>query len=446
MSDSFDKKHKPDSSKEINRRQMLTIAGTSVLGVALGACGGGGGKNSDPIPTPTPTPTSPPESRTIQVERIGNISPTLISSDGKGVVGYKIVDGLGASPVKYWSSATGIYDFGNFQGDSIEVTGISSNGRVIIGNITTFDANNSRSLSEAFRWTIETGFVRLGKLREENTNIQANALSDDGKVIVGESSSSGKGEAFRWTAETGMVSLGKLRAGARYTVAKSISGDGRIIVGNSGNEAFRWVAETGMVSLGYLYLSDSYSSADKISKDGKIIIGNNFELTFKWIENVGMSRLGNVDIVNFYPSMVSSDGNIIIGNSNTYTDVFINSKALRQTLDGNIVDLGHLNQGDQYSAVTSSSGDGNVILGTNTAVFDLRKTTIFESFIWTRTRKMRRLLEALQKMGADMNGWEWIHQAVISADGKTIIGNGMYNGTRESFRAYSINGFDELSA
>ena len=62
-------------------------------------------------------------------------------------------------------------------------------------------------------------------------------------------------EAFRWTAETGMIRLGDLPGGAIDAAALDVSADGSIVVGwgcTTGNcmalppEAFIWDATNGM--------------------------------------------------------------------------------------------------------------------------------------------------------------------------------------------------------
>jgi probable HAF family extracellular repeat protein len=82
---------------------------------------------------------------------------------------------------------------------------------------------------------------------------QANGVSADGSVVVGESSSAAGFEAFRWTEATGMVGLGDLPGGDFSSEALGVSADGSVIVGvsntASGSEAFLWDAANGMRNL-----------------------------------------------------------------------------------------------------------------------------------------------------------------------------------------------------
>jgi probable HAF family extracellular repeat protein len=82
----------------------------------------------------------------------------------------------------------------------------------------------------------------------------ADAISDDASVIVGEHQVSGFWRAFRWTESTGMQDIGTL--GGPESRALAASQNGSVIVGTSltsqlsdSNHAFRWTAKTGMQDL-----------------------------------------------------------------------------------------------------------------------------------------------------------------------------------------------------
>src|SRR5262249_32022371 len=83
--------------------------------------------------------------------------------------------------------------------------------------------------------TAEAGIVSLGDL-PGLPNIQANAVSADGRVVVGNAYYPGKIEAFLWTPEAGMVGFGSLPGGANIGEAYSISSNGRFVAG-SGTDA-----------------------------------------------------------------------------------------------------------------------------------------------------------------------------------------------------------------
>ena len=222
-------------------------------------------------------------------------SAYAVSADGSFVVG------LGYSQVKpfpeafCWTASGGIYGLGGlppvFAGS--RAYGVSADGSVIVGDI--LGAN-----IQAFRWTQEEGMVGLGDLTGFKRGYSiAYGVSADGSIIVGESASyKGVNEAFRWTKEECMVGLGFLNVPAEpddaESQAKAISADGSVIVGWSTSprfncEAFRW--EDGvMTGLGI------DGPAYAVSADGSVIVGATcFDLAaFIWDETNGARYLKDV--------------------------------------------------------------------------------------------------------------------------------------------------------
>ena len=72
----------------------------------------------------------------------------------------------------------------------------------------------------------------LGDLPGGVTSSNANAISGDGTIVVGYSSSHLGPEAFYWTEPTGMIGLG-VPLGGLGSIAYGISGDGSTVVGRS---------------------------------------------------------------------------------------------------------------------------------------------------------------------------------------------------------------------
>jgi len=171
---------------------------------------------------------------------------------------------------------------------------VSANGSVIVGE------SRSASGYEAFRWTQEEGMVGLSDLTGFKRGYSvAYGISADGSIIVGESASyRGVNEAFRWTKEEGMVGLGFLYVPTEppeaESQAKAISADGSVIVGWStssrlGYEAFRW--EDGvMTGLGII------GCAYAVSADGSVIVGATIfdRSAFIWDETNGARDLKDV--------------------------------------------------------------------------------------------------------------------------------------------------------
>lgn len=143
-------------------------------------------------------------------------------------------------------------------------------------------------------------FMGLGDLPGRRFWSVPFAVSADGSTIVGvgvSAESGSNGEAFRWTAETGMVRLGDFRG-------SDVSGDGSVVVGTGFDERaeFRWTAESGIVRLANLdgtFDPVALSKVAAISADGTTIVGSwtdpadedHDRLPFYWTDDTGMVRL-----------------------------------------------------------------------------------------------------------------------------------------------------------
>jgi probable HAF family extracellular repeat protein len=162
--------------------------------------------------------------------------------------------------------------------------GVSADGSVVVG-----EAPGAQG-PEAFRWTQATGMVGLGDLPGGVFHSSAQAVSSDGRVIVGFSASAaGNTEAFRWTEGTGIVGLGDLPGGVFYSRAEATSADGGVVVGMAatdpgGATAFIWTPADGMRSLqevlttahglGSELYGFTLSDARDVSDDGRVIVGH----------------------------------------------------------------------------------------------------------------------------------------------------------------------------
>jgi uncharacterized membrane protein len=139
----------------------------------------------------------------------------------------------------------GLGDFsgGAFQSDA---RALSADGSVAAGYGT------SATGIEAYRWTQSTGMVTLGDLSGGLVESRAFGISGDGATIVGYGTSANGQEAFVWDSANGMRSLKNLLAtngvdmtGWTLTQANAVSSDGRTIVGfgtDPSNQVQAWVA------------------------------------------------------------------------------------------------------------------------------------------------------------------------------------------------------------
>jgi len=147
---------------------------------------------------------------------------------------------------------------------------VSPDGKTVVG------FSSGPDWAQPFRWTEVEGMTSLGALPDDTRQIgKALDVSADGQTVVGMASSvNGVFEAFRWTAATGMQPLGDLPGGLFESTAYDVSDDGRVVVGFGSStrfrisEAFIWQAETGMQSLTEVLIFQYWNRAWQLPFDG----------------------------------------------------------------------------------------------------------------------------------------------------------------------------------
>jgi probable HAF family extracellular repeat protein len=140
-------------------------------------------------------------------------------------------------------------------GGAGQAHGISADGSTIVG----YGDNGAENETEAFVWTAGSGMQGLGILAPSGSLFResmANAVSADGSIVVGRTTSLRGLEAFIWKRDSGiMIGLGMLTSEAHVSEALAVSGDGSTIVGAStkvgslGTRAFIWDEQNGMREL-----------------------------------------------------------------------------------------------------------------------------------------------------------------------------------------------------
>jgi probable HAF family extracellular repeat protein len=314
-----------------------------------------------------------------------------VSADGSVVVGTS--GSASGNEAFRWTQAEGMVGLGLLPGggpSSSAMGGVSADGSVVVGaadsgsqvtcipEIVVCIGGTSTSGYQAFRWTASEGMVGLGYLAGGSSYSAAQAVSADGRVIVGWSYSGFGREAFRWTASEGMVGLGDLPGGIFYSLAFGVSADGSVIVGQSytasGYEAFIWDAGRGMRNLKDV-LGTDYGLADAlngwtledaraISADGLTIVGRGVNPSGDpqgWVADLHQAILEvTIDIK---PGSVPNTINlgsagvvpVAILSSPTFDAQEVNPETVR--LAGASVKL--IGKGDRFScAVEDVNGDG----------------------------------------------------------------------------------------
>ncbi|MHC4112277.1 MAG: hypothetical protein ACYSUY_14485, partial [Planctomycetota bacterium] len=316
---------------------------------------------------------------------------------------------------------TGLHDW-------IHAYDISADGSVVVGY-----ANH-----RAFRWTEEGGLVLLESPLEGYAAV-ANAVSGNGRVVVGSGTIVNGCEAFRWTAEDGTVGLGHIGS---YLDSRAfdVSDDGSVIVGWGQNAsgyygAFRWTTSDGMQELA---TGSLVSYAEGVSADGSVVVGSSVEVNsgeaFRWTESGGTVGLGDLPGGVFWSgaTAVSPNGSVVVGYSNSASSGWSN-EAFRWTVKDGMVGLGDLPGGDFDSTAHAVSGDGSVVVGRSVVEGSVHPFKTWaeegfrvEAFIWDSDNAMRSLKDVLETdFGLDLTGWMLIEATAISTDGVTIVGNGI---------------------
>lgn len=307
---------------------------------------------------------------------------TALSADGTAAIGNSRTEGSPPNSFAfYWSQFTGTTVPGHPDGYvNSTASAISADGSTMVGSLYHVDPFGTPTDRQAARASRADGFFLggLGYLPGgSNTFSSANAVSADGSVIVGVSTSANsEQEAFRWTPAGGMAGLGLLPGGTA-SAAGFVSGDGLVIVGSasfawdpSRRAAFRWTEASGITDLGVLPGAVA-TTAFAMSRDGRLVVGQSGSEAFRWSEA------------------------------------------------GGIVGLGHL-PGDQMSAAMAVSDDGAVIVGRS--FFPDGRT---EYFVWTEAEGPRSLRDLLASSGVDVSGWQNLAAEALSGDGNTIVGQGI---------------------
>lgn len=157
------------------------------------------------------------------------------SADGGVLAGYgRSMNGYEAFR---WTQNGGMVGIGDLQGGIFDssASGISSDGETIVGG------SQSAQGFEAFRWTQQTGMEGLGDLPGGNFWSLAKGVGANGAMVVGQGESSNGREAFVWSPAQGMRRLWDALvtqnidpASTGWSLlekANAVSSDGRYVVG-----------------------------------------------------------------------------------------------------------------------------------------------------------------------------------------------------------------------
>lgn len=171
---------------------------------------------------------------------------TDVSTDGSVVVGSSQTVGSAEHAFR-WTQPGGMIDLGTGNGPTgfSRAHGVNGDGSVVVGE-SDFPPPQGGffDVVQAFRWTEADGLQTIGGIETISRSI-ATAVTADGSVIVGRSTISvpsgntieTHSRAFRWTESGGMQNLGVL-PGYEYSTATAVSDDGTVVVGVSSTTFF----------------------------------------------------------------------------------------------------------------------------------------------------------------------------------------------------------------
>jgi len=352
-----------------------------------------------------------------------------VTTDGRTIAGESVLSSTfgGAPQAVLWRNGNPASMVATVPGSSV-FTALSADGTAAIGNAGT---QGSPPNSFAFYWSQFFGTSVPGH-PDGYVNSTASAISADGGTMVGSLyrvdpfGTPTNRQAARASRPHGLFfeGLGYLPGGSNtFSTANAVSADGSVVVGmstsaNSEQEAFRWTPTGGMLGLGFLPGGIS-SWASFVSADGQVIVGSvgissepPHQAAFRWTEALGMTDLGVLPgAVHTMPHAMSRDGRVVVGQSGT--------EAFRWSEASGIVGLGHL-PGDQGSFAMAVSDDGAVIVGKS-----FFADGQVESFVWTEADGLRSLRDLLASSGVDVSGWQNLAAEALSGNGNAIVGRGI---------------------
>jgi uncharacterized membrane protein len=256
-----------------------------------------------------------------------------VSGDGVTVLGWSEFSGSGPAVRRplIWRGALPPLDLGNLPGMTAgKATASNYAGTVIVGSSEPYAFANT---FYGFRWTIKGGMVALPGPGGQPSMIPTD-ISDSGDIICGIAAN----VACRVVADLDQLtaqSLGVL-PGMDSSIANAVSGDGTMIVGSSSSffdeKPFKWTSNGGMVALP---LPSGFGRALDASSNGSTIVGERsasggthaaawttnlgFVNLNTYLDAAGVSRGGDTLST---ATGVSRDGRVIVG----FTD---NGKAFR---------------------------------------------------------------------------------------------------------------------
>ncbi len=279
---------------------------------------------------------------------------------------------------------------------------------------------------------------------------RANAVSDDGSVVVGTcqpTDSDGPSAAFVWTSDFGMQAIGSLPY-CPETVGLCVNSDGSVVGGYAKCDAasfgrsevgFRWSADSGIEMIivpGSFSLSTRVRGMGNLSGDFAGQYTNPFALPMAFYvkDSALFLALSLPGFGSARATAMSGDGQWVAGTC--FSDTV--NEAVRWNAgagDTTAHRLGML-EGFTICEATAINDDGTVIVGLCSSVFPSPRR---RSFIWSPTHQMR-ALGSLPAFSRDLG------PLAVSGDGSTVGGAMLVGFQQRAFLYRSELGLVDFAA
>lgn len=267
-----------------------------------------------------------------------------------------------------WTHAAGMEDLGTLGGVDSRAWAISQDASTIVGEAQTWSGS-----PRAFRWTSPGGMAMF--LGDQSS--VALAVSENGRFIVGRIRSETGSSAFRWSQSVGVQLLEGL--GGPFSQAEAVTDDGAVLAGSSTSggqnvnyRAVRWL-NGAVQDLGSLGGSESYATG--MSADGSVVVGRAVDAdghfrAFRWTQQTGMEDIGDIESQGAIAVDVSADGSVVVG---TYFLENNRQRAFRwtrstgmQSIEDWLRSQGLPASEDVTKTANGVSADGRAVVGTLT--------------------------------------------------------------------------------
>ena len=308
---------------------------------------------------------------------------------------------------------------------------ISGDGRVVVGESSSSNSAPFSNSNEAFRWTRETGIVALGDFSGGDFDSSANAISIDGSIIVGFGTREDRPYAVRWTEEEGMVSVDD---SSLFAEARGVSDDGSVIIGHPGR---RWTEATGAVRLPppVPCCLDGPTAYD-LSGDGSWTVGEDTQLggsiiPLRWLGTDIPEVLVDQSDSRFSETRargISQDGSVVVGWRIVSARGDLEAYRWTESTGAVLLGLpdGFPNDGTVSSVANGISPDGSTIVGyANGDRVGQKGGFRDHAAIWTEVKEWQLVEDILTANGIDLAGWQLTEAVAASRDGSIIAGEGI---------------------